>query len=104
MYLPAFPYITSNFGTVASLVQISLTAGLLGLALGQVIAGPLSDIHGRRKPLIISLILYVFTSILCALAPSIWILITLRLFQGVAGGAGIVIARACVRDLFVFRT
>ncbi|WP_227937781.1 multidrug effflux MFS transporter [Alkalihalobacillus deserti] len=100
MYLPAFPMIKGDLDTTASLVQLSLTAGLLGLAFGQVIAGPLSDIHGRRKLLLISLSLFTVISILCALAPSIELFIFLRIIQGLTGGAGIVISRACVRDLY----
>nr|WP_275411179.1 multidrug effflux MFS transporter [Bacillus sp. B15-48] len=100
MYLPAFPTITNEFQTTASIVQLSLTGGLIGLAVGQLIGGTLSDIYGRRKPLMISLILFCIASILCAFAPSIWFLIVLRLIQGAAGGAGIVIARACVRDMY----
>lgn len=100
MYLPAFPTMTSSLGTTASLVQLSLTACLLGLAFGQILVGPLSDVHGRRKPLMIALSLYAFASILCAFAPSIWILVLLRFIQGAAGAAGMVISRACVRDMY----
>lgn len=100
MYLPAFPTIAHNLGTTASLVQLSLTACLLGLAFGQIIVGPLSDVHGRRKPLVLALSLYALTSILCAFAPSIVILVLLRFMQGAAGAAGMVISRACVRDMY----
>lgn len=100
MYLPAFPNITKDFETTASLVQLSLTSGLFGLAIGQVISGALSDIYGRRKPVIISLFLFALTSLLCAFATSIWILILFRIIQGAAGGAGVVISRACIRDLY----
>ncbi|WP_037288661.1 multidrug effflux MFS transporter [Saccharibacillus sacchari] len=100
MYLPALPTLAQNLGTTQSLAQLSLTACLLGLALGQLIAGPLSDIRGRRGPLIIALILYTLASLACAFAPSVWILIVLRLVQGAAGAAGIVISRAVVRDLY----
>ena len=100
MYLPAFPNITKDFETTASLVQLSLTSGLFGLAFGQVIAGALSDIYGRRIPVMIALLLFAITSFLCALASSIWILIVLRIVQGAAGGAGVVISRACIRDLY----
>nr|WP_229675750.1 Bcr/CflA family multidrug efflux MFS transporter [Saccharibacillus kuerlensis] len=100
MYLPALPTLAENLETTASLAQLSLTACLLGLALGQLIAGPLSDIQGRRKPLIIALVLYTLASLACAFAPSISVFIVLRLIQGAAGAAGIVISRAVVRDLF----
>lgn len=100
MYLPALPMLTENLSTTTSLAQLSLTACLLGIALGQIFVGPLSDSRGRKKPLIISLIIYGLSSLLCALAPSIWLLIILRFLQGAAGSAGIVISRAVVRDLY----
>ncbi|MDO3412171.1 multidrug effflux MFS transporter [Saccharibacillus sp. CPCC 101409] len=100
MYLPALPRLAENLGTTQSLAQLSLTACLLGLALGQLIAGPLSDIRGRRIPLIAALVLYMLASLACVFAPSIWMLIALRLVQGAAGAAGIVISRAVVRDLY----
>lgn len=100
MYLPAFPVIADELHTSASLVQFSLTACLLGLALGQLFAGPISDVRGRRKPLLIGLIVYAAASLLCAFAPSIWSLILLRFVQGAAGSAGIVISRAVVRDMY----
>lgn len=100
MYLPSLPTITSDLGTITSLTQLSLTACLLGLALGQLFAGPLSDIHGRRIPLIIGLFIYSLSSLLCAFSPSVGMLICLRFVQGVAGAAGIVISRAIVRDLY----
>ncbi len=100
MYLPALPTLAQNLDTTQSLAQLSLTACLLGLALGQLIAGPLSDIRGRRVPLIVALVLYTLASLACAFAGSVWILIVLRLIQGAAGAAGIVISRAVVRDLY----
>jgi DHA1 family bicyclomycin/chloramphenicol resistance-like MFS transporter len=100
MYLPALPAMTHELGGTASLVQLTLTACLLGLALGQVLAGPLSDQLGRRRPLLVGLIAYAAASILCALAPSVGALIAVRLAQGIAGAAGIVIARAVVRDRY----
>ncbi|WP_046226239.1 multidrug effflux MFS transporter [Paenibacillus dauci] len=100
MYLPALPTLADHLQTNASLAQLSLTACLLGLALGQLIVGPLSDVKGRRTPLIISLVLYAVSSLLCALTGNIWMLILLRFVQGVTGAAGIVISRAVVRDLY----
>ncbi len=100
MYLPALPKLSESLGSPASLAQLSLTAFLLGLALGQLVAGPLSDIRGRKAPLIISLIIYSITSLLCAFAPTIWVLVALRFVQGASGAAGIVISRAVVRDLY----
>ncbi|MFD2211333.1 multidrug effflux MFS transporter [Virgibacillus halophilus] len=100
MYLPGLPSVTENFQTTASNGQLSITACLLGLAAGQLIFGPLSDIQGRRKPLLVTLILYAASSLLCAFSPNIWVFIVLRFFQGLTGAAGIVIARASARDMY----
>ena len=98
MYVPGLPRMAANLGTTASATQLTLTACLIGLALGQLFVGPLSDARGRRRPLLIGMALYTATSVLCALAPSVWLLIPLRLAQGAAGGAATVIATAAVRD------
>ena len=98
MYVPGLPIMAANLRTTASATQLTLTACLIGLALGQLFVGPLSDTLGRRRPLLIGMALYTATSILCALAPTIWLLIPLRLAQGAAGGAATVIATAAVRD------
>lgn len=100
MYLPALPALAQQLHASTSAAQLSLTACLFGLAAGQLLAGPLSDRYGRRRPLIIGLIAYTITSILCAWSTSIWLLIGLRFVQGVAGSAGVVISRAMARDLF----
>ncbi|AKG34637.1 multidrug effflux MFS transporter [Paenibacillus durus] len=100
MYLPSFPEIAADFGARASLVQLSLTACLIGLGLGQMIMGPLSDVHGRRKPIIISLILYLIASFVCAVSPNIIYFIAARFVQGFAASAGIVISRAIIRDVY----
>ncbi|CEI82714.1 Bicyclomycin resistance protein [Oceanobacillus oncorhynchi] len=100
MYLPSFPTIANAFGTSASNVQLSLTFCLLGLAAGQIVFGPLSDKRGRKMPLISALILYVFASVLCIFAPSIWLFIAARFFEGLTASAGVVISRAIVRDIY----
>ncbi|MCY9187893.1 multidrug effflux MFS transporter [Bacillus sp. FSL K6-1005] len=100
MYLPALPQVAADLHTTASLAQLSLTFCLLGLALGQIIVGPLSDMKGRRKPLIISMVLYTLSSLLCAFSPSVAFLIIMRFIQGFTGAAGIVIARATARDMY----
>jgi DHA1 family bicyclomycin/chloramphenicol resistance-like MFS transporter len=100
MYLPAFPAIADDLGVPAAQVQLSLTACLVGTALGGLVCGPLSDRWGRRGPAIAGLTAYAILSILIALAPSAPVLIGLRLLQGFAGGTGIVVARAIVRDLY----
>lgn len=100
MYLPGLPALSGDLGGAAWQVQLTLSACLLGLAAGQVVAGPMSDSLGRRRPLLVGLLAYAVTSALCALAPSMPALILLRLLQGAAGAVGIVIARAAVRDRY----
>lgn len=99
MYLPAFPTLAEVYQTNASAVQLSLTACLLGLAFGQLVTGPLSDTLGRRKPLIIFLIVYAIASVACIFAPNIYVFVGLRFVQGFAASAGLVISRAIVRDV-----
>ena len=100
MYLPSLPVLTKDLHTSTSLAQFSLTACLLGLSFGQLVAGSQSDVRGRRIPLLIGLVSYTVSSLLCAISPSIWGLLLLRFIQGFAGSAGIAISRAIVRDLY----
>jgi len=100
LYLPVLPALTLELNAATSVAQLTVTACLIGLALGQLIAGPLSDRFGRRMPLLIGLVAYVLTSVLCAASPSIEMLILARFVQGLAGGVGIVIAQAAGRDLY----
>jgi DHA1 family bicyclomycin/chloramphenicol resistance-like MFS transporter len=100
LYLPAFPTLARDFGVTASRVQLSLTACLIGLAAGQLIAGPLSDRWGRRRPVIVGALAYSAVTLLCAVAPSAETLTAARLVQGLAGGVGVVVSRAIVRDLY----
>jgi MFS transporter, DHA1 family, multidrug resistance protein len=100
MYLPAFPDLAREFDASASVVQLTLTACVTGLALGQLLIGPLSDRYGRRVPLVGTLITYTAASVLCALAPSIVVLLALRFVQGLAGAGAVVIVSAVVRDLY----
>jgi DHA1 family bicyclomycin/chloramphenicol resistance-like MFS transporter len=99
MYLPGLPELGRGLDAPAWAVQLTLTACLAGLALGQIVAGPLSDRFGRRGPLLAGVGAYAVASLLCALAPSVAVLVVLRFAQGIAGAAGIVIARAIVRDM-----
>ena len=99
MYLPALPAMADDLGAAPSLVQLTLTACLLGLATGQLVGGPVSDARGRRGPLLAGIAVYVVASLACAAAPSVGVLIALRFLQGLAGAFGIVIGRAVVRDL-----
>ncbi|MEV3874430.1 Bcr/CflA family multidrug efflux MFS transporter [Streptomyces sp. NPDC049906] len=100
MYLPALPEVTGVLGASAATVQLTLTACLAGMALGQLVVGPMSDKWGRRRPLMVGMIVYIVATAACALAPNVELLIAFRLAQGLAGAAGIVIARAVVRDLY----
>jgi DHA1 family bicyclomycin/chloramphenicol resistance-like MFS transporter len=100
LYLPALPQMSHDLHASVSTVQLTLTTCLLGLGLGQLVAGPLADTLGRRRPLLVGLAAFVVASALCAAAPSIGVLCALRLIQGAAGAAGIVIAFAVVRDLY----
>ncbi len=100
MYLPALPQVTDALHSTASTVQFTLTACLAGMAVGQLLVGPLSDRFGRRRPLLAGMVVYVVATAVCALAPSAPLLVGFRLVQGLAGAAGIVISRAIVRDLY----
>ncbi|UDM32180.1 multidrug effflux MFS transporter [Lentilactobacillus laojiaonis] len=100
LYLPALPQITQNLHTSASLMQLSLSACLFGLAIGQLIIGPLSDKYGRKIPLIIGFAVFSLSSLLIAFTNSIYLLIFLRLIQGLSGSSGQVLSRAIARDHF----
>ncbi|MET9731640.1 multidrug effflux MFS transporter [Streptomyces sp. NPDC006458] len=100
MYLPALPEVTRGLHASAATVQLTLTACLAGMALGQLVVGPMSDRWGRRRPLLAGLAVYVVATALCAVAPTVGTLVAFRLAQGLAGAAGIVVARAVVRDLY----
>jgi MFS transporter, DHA1 family, multidrug resistance protein len=99
MYLPGLPRLTRELHATASAAQLTITACMIGLGVGQVIAGPISDARGRRRPLLAGIIGYVASSLACAVAPSVGVLVAMRLIQGMTGSVGIVIARAIVRDL-----
>ncbi|TYP88055.1 multidrug effflux MFS transporter [Blastococcus xanthinilyticus] len=100
MYLPALPRITSDLLTTSATVQLTLTGTLIGLALGQLVLGPLSDAYGRRGPLLAGTALHVVASLLVLVAPTIAALGALRVLQGVGAASGAVIALAVVRDLY----
>ena len=101
MFLPAFPNIASFFSVPDAFVQYSLSAVTLGAAIGFFIAGPLSDSLGRRKPILIALVLFSLASYFLYLAPTIEVFVLLRLLQGLTAAAAGVIAQAIIRDLFV---
>jgi len=100
MYLPALPTITRELETTSSAVQLTLTGTLVGLALGQLVLGPVSDAVGRKRPLLAGTALHVLASLLVLVAPSLAVLGALRVLQGVGTAAGAVIAIAIVRDLY----
>ncbi|MBS4101378.1 multidrug effflux MFS transporter [Tsukamurella paurometabola] len=100
LYLPALPAAAADLGASQPAIQATLTACLIGLAAGQVFVGPLSDSIGRRRPMIVGMALFIVSSLLCAIAPSVYLLDVARLLQGAAGAAGIVLSLAIVRDLF----
>ena len=100
LYLPVLPALARDLDSSTSSAQLTMTTCLLGLALGQVVAGPISDRFGRRRPLIVGLAIFVGSSAMCAFSTSIAVLVGLRLFQGLAGAVGLVIAQAAGRDLY----
>src|SRR5215207_5187231 len=97
MYLPALPTIREELGTTSATVQLTLTGTLIGLALGQLVIGPLSDSVGRRLPLLVGAVLHVVASVLCAVAPTMAMLGGLRVLQGIGAAGGAVVAMAIVR-------
>ncbi|NIK61057.1 multidrug effflux MFS transporter [Kribbella shirazensis] len=99
MYVPAFPLVARDLATSATEVQLTLTTFFVGMALGQLVGGPVSDRAGRRRPLLISLVVLTAASALCAFSPTIGVLMVARLVQGFSGGWAMVIARSVVVDL-----
>jgi DHA1 family bicyclomycin/chloramphenicol resistance-like MFS transporter len=100
MYLPALPKIADDLSVSSSVAQLTLTGTLAGLALGQLIVGPLSDSLGRRRPLIAGIVLHMLASVLCLFAPNIVVLGVARGLQGMGAAAAMVVAIAVVGDLF----
>ena len=100
MYLPSLPRISRDLHASASAVQLTITGCLIGIAIGQLLIGPISDRQGRRRPLLVGIGAFVISSLACSLVSSVYQLDGLRFLQGLGGAAGIVIARAIVRDLF----
>ncbi len=99
MYLPALPGIQASLSTSTSAVQLTLTACTIGLGAGQLVAGPMSDAFGRRRPLLAGVACFAVFSVACALAPSLPLLVLFRFLQALGGSAGLVISRAVARDL-----
>jgi DHA1 family bicyclomycin/chloramphenicol resistance-like MFS transporter len=104
MYLPSLPQIAEDYSVSSSVVQLTLTGTLAGLAIGQLVIGPLSDSLGRRRPLMAGIVLHMLASLLCLFAPSIVVLGIARGLQGVGAAAAMVVAIAIVGDLFTDNT
>ncbi|MEP0712184.1 multidrug effflux MFS transporter [Algoriphagus sp.] len=100
MYLPGFPEMARDLNTPISNIQLSLTAYLVGIAIGQLFYGPLLDKYGRKKPLYVGLGIYILASIGCAMSQTVENLIIMRFLQAIGGCAGMVSAQAIVRDIF----
>ena len=100
LYLPSLPQLASFFETSASMTQLTLTTAMIGLAVGQLLLGPLSDKFGRKKPLIISLAIYIISTVLIVFSPNIETMIVLRVIQGLSSAGSVVISRAVATDLY----
>src|SRR3954453_6811885 len=100
MYLPSLPTLAQEFRTDTAAAQFTLSIFFIGLAFGQALYGPIADRFGRKRPLLAGCALYMLASVACVLAPSIEVLVVLRLIQALGGCAGMVISRSVVRDLF----
>lgn len=99
-YLPGLPELARDFGASPSAAQVTVTTYLLGLALGQLLSGPVSDVHGRRRPLVVGMAVFTVTTLACSLAPSLFVLAVMRLVQGTSAAVGVAVGRAIVRDLY----
>lgn len=100
LYLPALPVMSESFNTGVSMVQMSLTVSLIGLASGQLLFGPVSDKFGRKLPLLVSLFVFIISTIGCIFSRSIESFVFFRLLQGFAGAGGIVISKSIAVDLY----
>lgn len=99
-YLPALPQVGSDLDSTSTLAQLTMTAFIVGLAAGQLVFGPISDGVGRRRMMIVSSAVFAVSSLGCAVAPDIWVLLACRLVQGAAGGCGVALGRAVISDRY----
>ncbi|MGJ6981287.1 multidrug effflux MFS transporter [Aestuariimicrobium soli] len=99
MYVPAFPHVAADLVTSTGSVQLTLTTFFLGMGLGQLVGGPVSDQIGRKRPLLVGTLVTLAASIICAIAPSIGVMLVARFFQGLGAGWAMVIGRAVIVDL-----
>lgn len=100
LYLPALPLMSNYFSASTSTIQLTLTGSMVGLALGQLLIGPISDKLGRKKPLLISLIVYLICTVAIIILPNIYAMIILRFIQGISSAGAVVISRAVSTDLY----
>jgi len=100
LYLPGFPQVAQDFGVTVPQVQVTLSATFFGLGIGMMLWGPASDNRGRKNPALLGIAVYIFGSLLCALAPSLAVLTIARFLQALGGAAAVVVGRAIVRDLY----
>ena len=100
LYLPALPTMTSFFNASTSTIQLTLTGSMVGLAIGQLLIGPISDKYGRKNPLIISLVIYLISTLAIIIFPNVYAMITLRFIQGISSAGSVVISRAISTDLY----
>ena len=99
-YLPALPELSEYFGTSTFMVQLTLTVSMTGLATGQFLIGPISDRYGRKPPLILSLVLFIVSTIACLISTNIGSFLLFRFIQGIAGAGGVVISKSIATDLY----
>jgi MFS transporter, DHA1 family, multidrug resistance protein len=100
MYLPSLPLMSEEFGVTTSVSQLTLAMTMAGMAIGQIFAGPISDMKGRRMPLIFGMFIFALSTMACVFATTMDVFLVFRFIQGLAGAVGIVIARAIARDLY----
>ena len=93
MYLPGLPTLQEDLGTTPAMAQLTITGFMLGMAVGNLLFGALSDSTGRKRPIMIASVCFFAASVLCAIAPSIELLVAARVIQGLAGGSMMVVAR-----------
>lgn len=100
LYMPTLPHLAASLGTSDTLAQSTMSVCMIGLGLGQLVAGPLSDRFGRRTPILVGVALFALFSLACVFAPTIEVLLVARLLQGLAGSAGLVVSLAIARDMY----
>lgn len=100
LYLPSLPQLAQFFATTPSMTQLTLTTAMIGLAVGQLLLGPMSDKFGRKKPLILSLVIYIISTVCIIFSPNVEIMIVLRVVQGLSSAGSVVISRAVATDLY----